>query len=316
MKRLTTVLAAVAVLTMQATVAAACDRACLESLVDDYLAALDAKDAARLPVTRNVRFTENGQDLKLGEGLWVTVTGIGTYKFYMADPKTRQIGFFGSIREAGDPQMFFLRLKVAGRRISEVETIVARGTGLGNGKPGALLAEERGLASVMTETVPVRERLPRKRMIEIANGYFESMEQGSSSPAPYYERCTRVENGNQMAGNPHAVNTRQSDINMGALHCAQQFDTGFSKGFSFVPFRRFPLVDEERGLVLSVLALQHDGRLEAMTLSNGEVRPIAQMFRKPFQFTAGEVFKIKDGKIHQVEAVLISVPYGMKSGWE
>lgn len=316
MKRFAFPFALLAALTMQSAFAAACDRACLEGFVDSYLTALAAKDSTRLAVTRNVRFTENGQDLKLGEGLWVTVSGIGSYKFYMADPKTRQIGFFGSIREAGDPQMFFLRLKVDSRRISEVETIVARGSGLGTGKPGAVLAEERGLASAWTETVPERERLPRKRMVEIANGYFEAMEQGSSKPGSFHERCTRVENGSQMAGNPNAVNTRQSDINMGALHCAQQFDTGFSKGFSFVPFRRFPLVDEERGLVLSVLALQHDGKLEAMTLSNGEIRPIAQMFRKPFQFTAAEVFKIKDGKIHQVEAVLISVPYGMKSGWE
>lgn len=316
MKRLVIAFTGVAALAMQSGIAAACDRACLEGFVDSYMSALAAKDPARLSVTRNVRFTENGQVLKLGEGLWGTITGLGSYKFYMADPRTRQVGFFGSIREAGDPEMFFLRLKVDGRRISEVETIVARGPGLGTGRPGALLAEERGLAGVMTEAVPARERLPRKRLIEIANGYFEAMEQGSSKPAALYERCTRVENGHPMAGNPNAVNTRQSDINMGALYCAQQFDTGYSKGFSFVPFRRFPLVDEERGLVLSVLALQHDGRLQEMTLSNGEIRPIAPMFRKPFQFTAGEVFKIKDGKIHQVEAVLISVPYGMRSGWD
>jgi hypothetical protein len=293
-----------------------CDRTCLQGFVDQYLKALGARDLKALPVTSAVRFTENGQELKLGEGLWVTVSGIGSYKFYMADPQTRQIGFFGTIREAGDPEVFFLRLKLDNRRISEVETIVARGSGLGRGKPGAIQLEERGLAPVMTAPLSPAERLPRQRLVQIANGYFESMEQGSSKPAPFYEKCTRIENGGQSAGNLSAVNTHATGINMGALNCAQQFDTGFSKGFSFVPLRRFPVVDEERGLVLSVVALQHPGRAKTMHLSDGEERPIGSAFLKPYQFTMAEAFKIKDGKIHQVEAVLLPAPYGMKSGWD
>jgi hypothetical protein len=29
----------------------------------------------------------------------------------------------------------------------------------------------------------------------------------------------------------------------------------------------------------------------------------------------GEIFKIEDGKIRQIEAAHVSVPYKMKSGW-
>jgi hypothetical protein len=29
----------------------------------------------------------------------------------------------------------------------------------------------------------------------------------------------------------------------------------------------------------------------------------------------GELFKIKSGKIRQIEVVLLEVPYGMPSGW-
>lgn len=305
-------------ITQPAAAAQPCDRSCLEGLADQYMKALAAKDHGSLPVTRDVRFTENGQELKLGQGLWVTIDGVGNYKFYMADPQTQQIGFFGTIREAGDPEVFALRLKLRNGLISEVETLVARGSGMGGDrKPGAIQLEERGLAPVMREALPAVERLPRKRLVEIANGYFESMEQGTSNAAPFYEKCTRIENGGQSAGNPAAVNTRgPGTINMGALHCAQQFDTAFSKGFSFIPFRRYPVVDEERGLVLSFVALQHDGKLKTMNLTNGEKRPIGAAFLKPYQFTMAEVFKIKDGKLHQVEAVLITAPYGMKSGWD
>jgi len=41
----------------QATVA--CDRACLEGSVDQYLAALAAGDPGKLPLAKNARYTEN-----------------------------------------------------------------------------------------------------------------------------------------------------------------------------------------------------------------------------------------------------------------
>lgn len=37
-----------------------CDAACWSHYMDDYLAALAAHDASRLPVAPHVRFTENG----------------------------------------------------------------------------------------------------------------------------------------------------------------------------------------------------------------------------------------------------------------
>lgn len=36
-----------------------CDRACLESLIDQYLAALTAHDPKPLPLSANVKYTEN-----------------------------------------------------------------------------------------------------------------------------------------------------------------------------------------------------------------------------------------------------------------
>ena len=54
---------------------ARCDRACLEGLLDRYVDALVARDPSRLPAADTVRFTENGQRLELGDGLWRTVTG-------------------------------------------------------------------------------------------------------------------------------------------------------------------------------------------------------------------------------------------------
>ena len=39
------------------------------------------------------------------------------------------------------------------------------------------------------------------------------------------------------------------------------------------------------------------------------------MFRQPFSFFIAEIFKVRDRKIRQIEAVLTTVPYGTESGW-
>jgi hypothetical protein len=43
--------------------------------IDQLLAAFIARDRARLPLAPDVRYTENGQTLRLGDGLWGTLTG-------------------------------------------------------------------------------------------------------------------------------------------------------------------------------------------------------------------------------------------------
>ncbi len=133
-----------------------CDRACLEGFINSYLEALVAHDAKRLQVTPDVRFTEDDIELKLGEGLWKTVSGLGTYKLYLADPPAGQVVFYGTIRENTRPAAIVLRLKVDNRRISEAETIVIRGPGTANNMEKAGSPDP-----ILMETVPVAERLPR-----------------------------------------------------------------------------------------------------------------------------------------------------------
>jgi hypothetical protein len=89
-----------------------CERACLQGLVDQYLAALVAHDPGRLPLAVNVRFTENGQELHLGDGLWGTASAPGKYKLYVADPEDGQVGFYGTVMENGTPVLLALRLRV------------------------------------------------------------------------------------------------------------------------------------------------------------------------------------------------------------
>jgi hypothetical protein len=103
-----------------------CNRACLENVVDQYLAALSARDPKRLPLSADVRYTENDQFMEVGDGFWKTVEGPGNYKHIFADPEAGQVAFMGTMREAGAPLLMSLRLRIELGRITEIESVYYR----------------------------------------------------------------------------------------------------------------------------------------------------------------------------------------------
>src|ERR1700723_1444064 len=83
----------------------ACERACLEAYVDRYLDAVIAHDPTRAPIAKNARFTENGQRLEPGDGLWNTMDGKGAYRLFITDTEAQEVTFLGSITEEKAPAM-------------------------------------------------------------------------------------------------------------------------------------------------------------------------------------------------------------------
>src|SRR5215831_14409903 len=77
-----------------------CDRACLQGYMDRYLKAMLDRNVSDDLFARNVRFTENGIQLPLGnEGLWYGMSGLGSYRFYVPDIETQQVAMIGSVKE-------------------------------------------------------------------------------------------------------------------------------------------------------------------------------------------------------------------------
>jgi hypothetical protein len=288
-----------------------CDRACLEGFVDQYLAAMVAHDPARLPKTSNVKFTENGQTLKPGDAPWGTAEGLGDYKLYFADPAAGQIGFFGTVRESGRLALLALRLKVAGGRISEIETVVARTQ---SGSPGtnsglARFAELKD-QPLFHGALAADDQHSRDELVRIANSCFEGLEQATGKLTPFDPGCTRIENGTVTANNP------DSPRPIGKMTCGQQFDTGFSKFITAVRERRFPVVDVERGLVYALIFFDHAGTVKTVKWTDGTTMTVPPPYDAPYTFIIAELFKIRNAKITRIEAVLLPVPYGMPSGWQ
>ncbi len=288
-----------------------CDRACLDGFVDQYMAAVAAHDPSKLPHSANARYTENNVEMKLGEGLWQTSDGWGSYKVYTDDPEAGQVGFLGVANEDSHLSCFAARLKVVDKKVTEIEVIVARPDGPGPTGSGALTGGPANLKDkpLFSEEEPADKRVSREKLIELADGYFSTIQQNTGKLFTTFDPdCQRMENGSGTANNPNATNP------VAKMGCQAQLETGMLKMVTRCRDRRY-LVDEQRQMVFAATFFDHDGTLRQNKLVDGSVRTIGAPFDRPFTFLIFELFKIKDGKIRQIEAVLDVVPYYMPSPW-
>lgn len=282
-----------------------CDRACLSGLLHQYLDGLVNHDPARVPFADVVHFTENNVPLKIGDGLWGTVSGIKhDADVELADAEQGEVGYYGVVEEHGIPAYIALRLRVQNGRICEVESIVHRMSESGPGTNPAAYRPDPAFSA----TLPAEERSPRARMIDVANGYFSTLQLNDGKIFTQFDpACARWENGGQSAGNPNAKNPN------GRLSCGEQFKLGNYRWDTRVRDRGYLVVDEERGLVMARAFIDHAGVLTDYTLTNGEHR--LSPIKAPHTWCMLELFKIRSGRIYRIQVVFIGVPYYMRTPW-
>lgn len=276
-----------------------CDRACLEKYVDRYLDAMQAHDASLSLFARDCKFTENGVKLPLGkEGLWYSMSGKGTYKFYVPDVETQQIAFIGTVKEGTRSSSakpaeektvaIALRLKIVNGLITEAEQLAIRPeTNLTGSAPASKFpptgeaVEKMGAPhEIFTQTIPEAERASREELIETANYYFTGLQRNDTKGYyPFTNDCVRYENG--------ILATRE---------CKKQFESGDLRNIvSRIRDRRFVAVDRERGIAFAFGFFDHE--------------------QINWTWQIAELFRIEKGNIRRIEAVFLRCPYGMNSGW-
>jgi hypothetical protein len=301
--------------------APACDRRCLEGWIDRYLDALARHDPAAVPFTPGVRYTENGQRLDVGDGLWRSVKAKGRYRLVVADTEAQQVALIGTLEEfnadptMGTPVLVALRLKLVGNQIAEIEQFIARNADAA--KRVEALGRPHGL---FTQPVPEAERMSRADLIATANKYFTGMQQNDGKgDYPFAADCNRLENGMQTTNRPTPAGETRPNPATAANYsaqwsCREQFESGLLHFVTRIRDRRFVTVDQERGLVFSFVFFDHAaGDTRNFTTPSG--RPVTAGPAQPWTWYIAEVFKIEKSQIRQIEATLERVPYGMTSGW-
>jgi hypothetical protein len=296
--------------TAQANSAASCDYACLTGLLDQYLGALAAHDPSRLPLAADVKYTENTISLKIPDALWGTISGIGTYKIYFADPQGGEVGCECTIRENATPAILVVRLKVANRKITEVETVVRRGA-----EPAQKL-EKRGPDPAWLEPVPAAEGTPRETMLNDANQYFEGIVHLSGDIVPFDDQCNRILDGTQDTNNPsYNEGWANGTYNPAALGCRDNMNSKIWAYIKSVSPRRFLIVDEKMGIVFGFFMFNHPGTVKFADVPGVGKIPMPPSAQRPFSVEVAEFFKIENGKIRQIEGVQLALPYKQPIGW-
>ena len=311
-----------------------CDRACLENFVERYLDAATAHDPGLLPLSEDVKFTENGVRLPLPDGHWKIMTGKGKYRLFVTDPEAGQVTCLATIREEGRTEegvhsQFAIRLRVRNGQITDIETLVVRPqnpTGPSDGSAprfpnGADLYEQMGEPHPLyLQAVPPGERMSRADLIRVANMYFSGMEKNDGQGEyPFADDCERLEGGMQTTNVPLREGQVMPDPKTAAMYsanwgCREQFESGLLHFVWRIRDRRFVAVDEERGLVFSFAFFDHAlGADRTHTMADGRVITAGPM--DPYSWQLAELFKIEKGLIRRIEAIMLRPPYGMNSGW-
>jgi len=263
---------------------AACDRQCLTQLVDRYLAALIAHAPARLPIAREARFTENGHELHLGEGLWQSTLRPGSYRVYIADPDSGVVAIQTVLYQGTDTLQVLVRLAVRDTLIREVETLIARKGDTCCWSPTTL----DSLPPSFAEDLPSNAIRSRPELLAIVDGYFTALHTGGTAdyrPAKVDDRTTRWENGQRttnVAGGNRII----------SVSAPVQMDQGM-----FAPLqvmnRRYLAVDAQKGTVLAIVLFNQPERQRPTTI-------------------IAEFFKIASGTIREIRAVMVSSD---STGW-
>ena len=311
-------------------------RADLTGHMDDFLAALVGRDAAKAALAAEARYTENGQQLSIGEGAWASADSLGGYRHDYVDTVSAAIATMATIVEGRSEAILVARLKVDEGRISEIETMVARGDlGRGGGvwAEGPAKLNAAGTADARWfAPIPESERMSRADLRRVANMYFSAIEKNDGKGVyPFSDDCIRIENGSRTTGVKEAApggdapqpaapmpdEARAGDspytLNFMAMSAREQLETGYFAFVDRIRHRRFPIIDEELGVVFSFGFFDHSGTVRSYKLADGRTIPAA--IDRPFTWEIGEAFRIENGLITRIEAVMTPCPYGMPPNW-
>jgi len=301
----------------KAPAAKTCDRSCLMTLADTYIAALVAHDPSKAPLAANAKTVENVKRIQPGEGLWKTATAGPTgFKIVVPDPYAQQVGGMVMMESNGKPVQVGFRLKLENGKIVEAEHMIAE-------PRGPALANLKTLRPAILMDVPYEYRDSRGRLVHIAKSYYDALDNNNGSLAPFAADCERHENGFRTAPNGGAVGgggmpgapTPPPSL-VGMQTCASQINSGVFQYITVIGNRRVEVADEQTGLALGFSHFHHAFTEHDFKILNNPNRDTVHMDYKPFDLPAMHIFKIWGGEIHEIEAMGFTAPYNSPSGWE
>lgn len=303
-----------------------CNRECLYQFVDNFFDAMLSRCWCNLAVGPDAKYTENELPVKLGEGMWKTFSGRGTYRVYLADPASGEVGYYGTVTEDNGllEGVIALRMKIKDHRVVELETITVREQkrpkgGLGLNTAGIMTPrtldelDPKGFVSPDASLLaPIGAAETRDQLIATTKEYFDAYAQGKGSAAPLGAQCVRRENGFAATNNPDGPtpDKAQPSFHMFSESCAGEIDRGYFPSLEKVRDLRPLVVDETQGLVLDLAFFDNQGDVKSVAVAGVGNVTVPAEYRRAFSFMAPQLFKIEGGKIREIEGLSWAVPFG------
>lgn len=258
-----------------------CNRACLDGLIKQVLQAMLSHDASRLPLANGVRYSENGQFIAIGDGLWgtagsIAMPGSDSYAASFADPATGAAAYWGLTNEHGTPGILALRIKLDRSTITEIEAIDVREESQG---------ARGGTMTLMRPPLPIEWKPSSLGALDPA--FTQS---ASSAAIPhdlnvFAPTCTRRDNSVPIA-----------------LGCAAPIHDHTTKTRD----RRILITDAQRGVVMAVVMVDSPG-------IGPDTLPASQ--RVPSTYMVPQLIKFDHGSISRLERMVKWMPFGYTSAW-
>ncbi len=296
-----------------ATAAERCDRQCLVDLMQKYVNALAKHDAKGLPFADKVKFTENNaksvEILEVGKGLWENASaGPTEFQIYAADPESQAAASLVVMKEKDKDIMLGARIKLAKGKITEAEHMIVRGGGMSS-MPFSSMANLKVARPGFSEDIPKTEQMKREDLIRIGYSYYDALTSEDGTRAPFAKECERRENGMTSAGGP----ARKGGPGGGApTDCEGQLSAGvFSYINEIKP--RIVVVDVQKGLSVGFSMFRHSG---TKRLPKDAPPGTSNVTQWHFNMAAMHIFKIRNGKIYEIEAPGATLDEGVQSNWE
>ena len=252
----------------QVASAVTCDRACLLEQAKQFNANMLARDTKKIPLEPNAQIRENTKAIALADSKWLTVTRILSEGVYADAVKGNVIEHVAAETAGGKTVYIGTRLKLVGRKITEVEINFDDGP---NVNVKNLLPYDPFFETI----VPQERRSTREQLERIITSYFQGLTDHKPVEADYDARCDRYHSGERITHN-----SRYGVENSGDAGCYESI-LG-AKPWGPATEIRIALVDPERGIVIaySILKFPND---RAMQIN--------------------EVFKILDGRIRLIDNI-------------
>ncbi len=322
--------------TTQATQDMKYDRQGLVDLAGKYLAAMVKHEPSAVPFAEKVKFTENTAEIPVGKGLWTTASGgPSEFQIYAADPVAQQVAFLVMMKETDKDILLGARLKLENGKITEAEHLAIRDLGTSPMGQGALNNLKTPRPGLLEDVAPA-DKTTRDQLIKIGLTYYDALTGEDGKLTPFAAECERHENGAVTAGGkpqpqaPPAANAPAPKIDpefekmMKAMAaagpvantCEAQISTGTFSYITEIRNRRVLIADEQKGLAVGFSMFYHDSSLKEYTFKGPKGEMKMPSYQGTFNLPAMHIYKIKNGKMYDIEAIGYTTAYGTKSGWE